>query len=214
MYLSSPLFFIHLNKTSPRGNAPWKVSRVHITRTRIAADINGIVGVSGGGLGVWTFCSNHVPVDNQNHSMLALVCLKGVPSPIAERTRSFGLIRGCYPPSTVVNMKQELSKRDTSQYLGEFFPIQGTQSIHTMFLEWIKSEHSAKREGYLWKCWLKAQHSENKDHGIQSHHFMANRWGNTGRLYFLGLQNHCRWWLQPVMKLKDAYSLEGKIWPT
>ena len=26
----------------------------------------------------------------------------------------------------------------------------------------------------------KAQHSENKDHGIQSHHFMANRWGNSG----------------------------------
>ena len=21
---------------------------------------------------------------------------------------------------------------------------------------------------------------------------MANRWGNSGRLYFLGLQNHCR----------------------
>ena len=32
--------------------------------------------------------------------------------------------------------------------------------------------------------------------GFQSHHFMANRWGNNGnhdRLYFLGLQNHCRW---------------------
>ena len=27
---------------------------------------------------------------------------------------------------------------------------------------------------------VKAQHSENKDHGIQSHHFMANRWGNSG----------------------------------
>ena len=42
----------------------------------------------------------------------------------------------------------------------------------------------------------KAQHSENKDHGIWSHHFMANRWGNNGnsdRLYFLGLQNHCKW---------------------
>ena len=29
---------------------------------------------------------------------------------------------------------------------------------------------------------------------------MANRWeknGNSDRLYFLGLQNHCRWWLQP-----------------
>ena len=46
------------------------------------------------------------------------------------------------------------------------------------------------------KSWLKAQHSENEDHGIQSHHFMANPWGNNAnsdRLYFLGLQNHCRW---------------------
>ena len=24
---------------------------------------------------------------------------------------------------------------------------------------------------------------------------MANRWGNSVRLYFSGLQNHCRWWL-------------------
>ena len=42
----------------------------------------------------------------------------------------------------------------------------------------------------------KAQHSENEDHGIWSHHFMGNRWGNSGnsvRLYFFGLQNHCRW---------------------
>ena len=30
------------------------------------------------------------------------------------------------------------------------------------------------------KSWLKAQHSENEDHDIWSHHFMANRWGNSG----------------------------------
>ena len=46
------------------------------------------------------------------------------------------------------------------------------------------------------ESWLKAQHSENEDHGIRSHHFMGNRWGNSGnsvRLYFSGLQNHYRW---------------------
>ena len=34
----------------------------------------------------------------------------------------------------------------------------------------------------------KVQHSENKDHGIWSHHFLANRQGkneNSDRLYFL-----------------------------
>ena len=49
-----------------------------------------------------------------------------------------------------------------------------------------------------WKSWLKAQHSENEDHGIWSHHLMANRWGNSGNsgwLYFSELQNLCRWWL-------------------
>ena len=38
------------------------------------------------------------------------------------------------------------------------------------------------------KSWLKAQHSENGGHGIWSHHFMGNRWGNSGnsvRLCFL-----------------------------
>ena len=37
---------------------------------------------------------------------------------------------------------------------------------------------------------------------------MANRWrnnGNSDRLYFGGLQNHCRWWLQPWNEKMLAY---------
>ena len=45
---------------------------------------------------------------------------------------------------------------------------------------------SQESERGEWKSWLKAQHSENKDHGIRSHHFMGNRWGNSIRLYILG----------------------------
>ena len=44
---------------------------------------------------------------------------------------------------------------------------------------------------------------------VRSHHFMANRWGNSGnsgRLYFGGLQM-----VTAAMKLKDTYSLEGKL---
>ena len=55
------------------------------------------------------------------------------------------------------------------------------------------------------------QHSKNKDHGIQSHHFMANKWGNnenSDRLYFLGLQNQM---VTATMKIKDACSLEEKL---
>jgi len=45
------------------------------------------------------------------------------------------------------------------------------------------------------KAGLKLNIQKNKDHDIWSHHYMANRWGNngnSGRLYSLGLQNHCR----------------------
>ena len=53
---------------------------------------------------------------------------------------------------------------------------------------WTK-EPLDESERVEWKSWLKAQHSENEDHGIRSHHFMGNRWGNSGnsvRLYFWG----------------------------
>ena len=36
-----------------------------------------------------------------------------------------------------------------------------------------------KSERGEWKSWLKAEHSENEDHGMRSHQFMANRWGNS-----------------------------------
>ena len=40
------------------------------------------------------------------------------------------------------------------------------------------------------KAGLELNIQKNKSHGIQSHYFMANRWGNNGnsdRLYFGGL---------------------------
>ena len=67
-----------------------------------------------------------------------------------------------------------------------------------------ESQEELRASWWKWKRrvknWLKTQHSKNWDHGIQSHCFMANRWGKSGnsdRFYFLGLQNHCGWWLQP-----------------
>ena len=42
---------------------------------------------------------------------------------------------------------------------------------------------------------------------------MAKRWGNNGnsnRLYFGGLQNHCRWWLKPSVQ----FSLVAQSCPT
>ena len=64
-----------------------------------------------------------------------------------------------------------------------------------------------------WKSWLKAQHSENEDHGIQSHHFMANGLENNvkSQTLFLGAPKSLQ---MATMKLKDACSLEEKLWPT
>ena len=45
------------------------------------------------------------------------------------------------------------------------------------------------------KVGLKLNIQKTKIMAIWSHHSMGNRWGNSGnsvRLYFFGLQNHCR----------------------
>ena len=50
------------------------------------------------------------------------------------------------------------------------------------------------------KAGLKLNIQKNEDHGIWTHYLMVNGWGNNGNsdiFYFLELQNHCRWWLQP-----------------
>ena len=46
------------------------------------------------------------------------------------------------------------------------------------------------------KVCLKLNIQKTKIMASGPNHFMANRWGNNGnsvRLYFGGLQNHCRW---------------------
>ena len=63
------------------------------------------------------------------------------------------------------------------------------------------------------KVGLKRNIQKNEDHGIQSHHFMGNRWGNSRnsvRLYFWGAPKSLQMVIA-AMKLKDAYSLEGKL---
>ena len=46
---------------------------------------------------------------------------------------------------------------------------EGKEELKSLLLK-VKTESE--------KSWIKTQHSENKDHGIWSHHFMGNRWGN------------------------------------
>ena len=66
-----------------------------------------------------------------------------------------------------------------------------------------------------WKSWLKLNIQKKEDHGTCSHYIMANRGNNrnSDRLYFLGLQKSLQM-VTAAMKLKDACSLEEKLWPT
>ena len=66
-----------------------------------------------------------------------------------------------------------------------------------------------------WKNWLETQHSEIWDHGIWSHHFMANRRGKVEAMTdFTFLGSKIPRMVTEAMKLKDACSLEEKIWQT
>ena len=72
-------------------------------------------------------------------------------------------------------------------------PLKGGESEEELKSLLMRLKEESEKAGFKLNI-------KNQDHGIQSHHLMANWWGNSGNsgwLYFLVLQNHCRWWLQP-----------------
>ena len=75
-----------------------------------------------------------------------------------------------------------------------------------------RTEEPLESERGEGKSWLKAQHSENEDHGIQYHHFMGNRWETVEIVSnFIFWAPKSLQLVTAAMKLKDAYSLEGKL---
>ena len=89
------------------------------------------------------------------------------------------------------------------RYADDITPMAESKELKSLLMK-MKEESE--------KFGLKLNIKINEDHGIWSHHFMANRWGKNGsskRLYFLGSKS-----LQMVtaaMNLKDASSLEEKL---
>ena len=77
--------------------------------------------------------------------------------------------------------------------------IAGLEKVHLSFFSPILHGILMKVKEESEKAGLKLNIQKTKImHLIPSLH--GNRWGNSrnsGRLYFEGLQNHCRWWLQP-----------------
>ena len=107
-----------------------------------------------------------------------------------------------YRQSTSCEMPSCMNHKLESRLL-RAIPITADKQMiyHFNGIKWRGTKESLDQiERGEWKTWLKNQHSKNEDYGTRSHHFMANRCGkigNSDRFYFLGLQNHCRWWLYP-----------------
>ena len=116
-----------------------------------------------------------------------------------------GVYQGCILSLCLFNLDAEYMKHKLeSRFPGEISITSGMQMTPPLWKQRRTKEPLDESERGEWNRWLKTQHSKNEDRGIWSHHFMANRWGNSGnseRLYFLGLQSHCRW-VTATMKLR------------
>ena len=107
-----------------------------------------------------------------------------------------GVCQGCILSPCLFNLHAEYMRNAGLDETQAGIKIAG-RNINNLRYRWHRPYGRKERtkepldesERGEWKSWLKTQHSENEDHGIWSHHFMANRWGNSGnsdRLYFLG----------------------------
>ena len=107
--------------------------------------------------------------------------------------------------------------------LGWEDPLEIEMATHSSILAWripwteepcrLQSMGS-QRVGHNWATSL--SFTSKPSDGICSHQFMGNRWGNSVRhfFFFWGGAPKSLQMLIAAMKLKDAYSLEGKLWPT
>ena len=119
-----------------------------------------------------------------------------------------GVHQGCILPPCLFNLYAESIMRNAGLEEAQAgIKIAGRKSITSdmqmtppLWQKWRGTKKPLdESERGEWKSWFKAQHSENKDHGIRP----LTSWQINGEtvetvadFIFLGLQNHCRWWLQ------------------
>ena len=84
------------------------------------------------------------------------------------------------------------------------FVVESEEELKSLLMKVKESE----------KVGLKLNIQKTQDHGIRSHNFIAN--GETVETvtdFIFGAPKSLQM-VTAAMKLKDAYSLEGKLWPT
>ena len=119
---------------------------------------------------------------------------------------SWLLARGCpqfFAPRAAHNMKltsSKLEEPESTKEKSQFF-ILHLESDSVDYKQVTKPRPNLMGGNYTRAWSLGGRIHWKPSWGLTNvYHFVANRWrnnGNSGWLYFSGLQNHCRWWLQP-----------------
>ena len=111
-----------------------------------------------------------------------------------------GVCQGCILSPCLFNLYAEYIMRNTGLDKPQTgIKIAGRNINNLRYADdtTLMAENEAELKSFLMKVKEESEkvglklNIQNEDHGIWSHHFMANRWGNSGnsgRLYFLGLQ--------------------------
>ena len=120
---------------------------------------------------------------------------------------------------TYIYMQNRQYQQDNNAFLINLYFQPQNFNLFPYGRKWRGTEEPLKVKDESEKVGLKLNIQQTKIMASASITSWQNRWGNSGNsdiLCFGGLQNHCRWWNSwtVAMKLKDACSLEEKLWPT
>ena len=122
-----------------------------------------------------------------------------------------------YMQSTSCEMPRWMKHKLESRLQGEISITSDMQMTHAYGKKWRGTkgplEESERGE---WISWLKAQHSENEDHGFWFHHFMAKdgETMETGTDFIFPWAPESLQMVIVTMKLEDSCPLEEKLWST